>query len=257
MKALLISVAVAISMLMSQETFGSTNEVSSPTFSLESSIRSEFVSFRTSREVTTTPVILNDLNLFLPHDLRLNVWQSQTTSSAKSECNGNELDLALGKNWKFNGFSVYTEYRFMNLNQLNNWGDGDVMSFTLSLSSKPYKITTNQTIQGVLYTEYLCDLKDLMHWVPTVQPGLVYVWKAPLGIKCLSVCDKNWIAWDDGWRKNTPNGMMLRIDANCTWDVMPHVQVIVPGVRFVTIMVNPHDGRHEATQWWAGVKLSF
>jgi len=162
----------------------------------DSSIRDHYLSYRTERAPNKTPVWWNELDVDLPyHGVYLDVWSSDVLTGTPSQRAANELDLVIGKRGKIGGLSYDGQFRYLNLNPIGSWRDReDYVDFGLLTTYDSFPAWKGNTIQPALDVEWLARCRDFGDGGLIFQPGFIHKWKAPFGLRCLTLVDKEWFS---------------------------------------------------------------
>jgi hypothetical protein len=224
----------------------------------DNSIRDHYLSYRSERAPNKTAVWWSDLDIDFP-DFYLGVWGSYCLSDTPSQQKATELDLVIGKRGTISGINYDCQFRYMDMTKMGMWQDaGDCVDFGLMLTGKEYSLGYHNTIQPALDTEWMASCQNVGGGGLIIQPGFIHKWKSPLGIKRLTLVDKDWFCWNDLWfKKNKADGFSLRIDAAMVWTVTKRISFSLPGIRFITPVINPDDGRKTDIQYWTGLRMTF
>jgi len=226
----------------------------------DNSIRDHYVSYRISRKVNKTPVWWSELEVDLPwRGIYFDLWSSDALNSSKSQQKANEFDVSVGKRTKIGDLTIDCQLRYFNFDSVGDWFDaGDFMGAGMLATYKEYQIGYNNSIQPAIDIEWLSKLEDLNTSGPIVQPGLIHKWKAPFGLKCLTIVDKDWVCWADcRFKKDDTSGLMFRTDAAFVWALSKHFELSVPGLRLITPIVETADGRRTVVSVWGSLRFKF
>ena len=232
-----------------------TNQVWS--FVLTSMLDEHYLSYRTERAMTRTPVIQSDITgTHIPSGIWFQNWGSYSFSDAAAQKYGNQIDLAIGRKWTMGDFKMNAALRYMDFASVGELTSPDVISVMLDMR-RDYAIAADHTISPELYLEWLGCPNQLPNGTPFVQIGISHVWKTPFGLKPLTIEHRHWLAWDDGFNANKPDGLMYRIDAGFNWRITPKLEFVFPGLRFETPVIDAHDGRKTDKAVLGGIRYSF
>jgi hypothetical protein len=226
---------------------------------IDSSVRDHYLSYRTQGSLNKTPVIWTEAIVFGPEEFYVDVFDSHSLSSSRSQQNVNEIDLVLGKKFHYGtNFTFDSSVRYMDFEPYEKLGQGDYFNTGLLTTWKDFQFLRNNYLQPALDVEWLAKVNDIAGGGYFIQPGVIHRWVSPLGIKRLVWTNREWFSWDHlKFMGKKSDGFFFRSDTCFSWKLSKHWSAAVPGVRVITPVIQTSDGRKADVQTWAGLRLFF